>query len=101
MFFDETFTIGKKRMRKFSELVQKKGLNVKFNIRARVDTVDREVVRELKKAGLRSIHMGVEAGTDRLLKIMNKQITDMNLVMGHMAGNVNQISRPMKMFPFP
>lgn len=75
VFFDETFTIGKKRMLKFSEEVQRRGLNVKFNIRARVDTVDREVVRALKQAGLRSIHMGVEAGTDRLLKIMNKQIT--------------------------
>ncbi len=75
VFFDETFTIGKKRMRHFSEEVQRRGLNVKFNIRARVDTVDREVVRSLKKAGLRSIHMGVEAGTNRVLKIMNKQIT--------------------------
>ena len=75
VFFDETFTIGKRRMIKFSEEVQRRGLKVKFNIRARVDTVDRDVVRALKKAGLRSIHMGVEAGTDRVLKIMNKQIT--------------------------
>lgn len=75
VMFDETFTIGKKRMQRFSELVLQKGLNVKFNIRARVDTVDRETLRLLKAAGLRSIHMGVEAGTDRVLKIMNKQIT--------------------------
>ena len=75
VFFDETFTIGKKRMMKFSEEVRRRDLKVKFNIRARVDTVDRDVVRALKKAGLRSIHMGVEAGTDRVLKIMNKQIT--------------------------
>jgi anaerobic magnesium-protoporphyrin IX monomethyl ester cyclase len=75
VFFDETFTIGKRRMRKFAEEIGRRNLKVKFNIRARVDTVDREVVRALKKAGLRSIHMGVEAGTDRVLKIMNKQIT--------------------------
>jgi len=75
VFFDETFTIGKRRMRKFSEEVQRRNLKVKFNIRARVDTVDREVLIWLKAAGLRSIHMGVEAGTDRVLKIMNKQIT--------------------------
>ena len=75
VFFDETFTIGRKRMRKFSEEVLRRGVKVNFNIRARVDTVDREVLRGLKKAGLRSIHMGVEAGTDRVLKIMNKQIT--------------------------
>ena len=55
--------------------VLRRNVKVKFNIRARVDTIDREVVRLLKRAGLRSIHMGVEAGTDRVLKIMNKQIT--------------------------
>ena len=46
VMFDETFTIGKKRMRKFSEEVTRRNLKVKFNIRARVDTVDREVVRK-------------------------------------------------------
>ena len=63
-----------KRMRDYSEEILRRNLEIKFNIRARVDTVDREVVRLLKRAGLRSIHMGVEAGTDRVLKIMNKQI---------------------------
>lgn len=75
VMFDETFTIGKKRMRTFCEEILRRNLQVKFNIRARVDTVDREVLALLKRAGLRSIHMGVEAGTDRVLKIMNKQIT--------------------------
>ena len=75
VMFDETFTIGKKRMRTLAEEILKRNLKVRFNIRARVDTVDREVLTLLKRAGLRSIHMGVEAGTDRVLKIMNKQIT--------------------------
>ncbi len=75
VMFDETFTIGKKRMRSLTEEILKRDVKVKFNIRARVDTVDRETLTLLKRAGLRSIHMGVEAGTDRLLKIMNKQIT--------------------------
>lgn len=75
VMFDETFTIGKKRMKKLADEILRRNLKVKFNIRARVDTVDRDVLTWLKKAGLRSIHMGVEAGTDRVLKIMNKQIT--------------------------
>jgi radical SAM superfamily enzyme YgiQ (UPF0313 family) len=37
--------------------------------------VDREMLVALKGAGLRSIHMGVEAGTDHLLQIMRKGIT--------------------------
>jgi radical SAM superfamily enzyme YgiQ (UPF0313 family) len=75
VMFDETFTIGRKRMRTLSEEILRRNLKVKFNIRARVYTVDRETLQLLKRAGLRSIHMGVEAGTDRVLKIMNKQIT--------------------------
>lgn len=75
VMFDETFTIGKKRMRTLAEEILRRNLKVRFNIRARVDTVDREILTLLKRAGLRSIHMGVEAGTDRVLKIMNKQIT--------------------------
>ena len=75
VMFDETFTIGRRRMRQLAEEILRRDLKVRFNIRARVDTVDREVLTLLKRAGLRSIHMGVEAGTDRVLKIMNKQIT--------------------------
>jgi anaerobic magnesium-protoporphyrin IX monomethyl ester cyclase len=75
VMFDETFTIGKKRMLRFADEVLRRDLKVRFNIRARVDTVDREVLEALKAAGLRSIHMGVEAGTDRMLEIMNKGIT--------------------------
>lgn len=75
IMFDETFTVGKARMRRFTEEVLRRNLKVRFNIRARVDTVDEEMLAALKRAGLRSIHMGVEAGTDRLLRIMNKQIT--------------------------
>ncbi len=75
VMFDETFTIGKKRMERFANEVLRRNVKVNFNIRARVDTVDKDVLTWLKAAGLRSIHMGVEAGTDRVLKIMNKQIT--------------------------
>jgi anaerobic magnesium-protoporphyrin IX monomethyl ester cyclase len=75
VFFDETFTIGKKRMRTFADESPAPRLKVKFNIRARVDTVDREVVRLLKRAGSARSTWASKAGTDRVLKIMNKQIT--------------------------
>ncbi len=75
VMFDETFTMGKKRMLQLAEELGRRDLKVRFNIRARVDTVDRDVLRALKGVGLRSIHMGVEAGTDRMLRIMKKGIT--------------------------
>lgn len=34
------------------------------------------------------------------IQLLNRQITDMNVIMGYMSGNVNQMVKPMKMFPF-
>lgn len=34
------------------------------------------------------------------MQLLNKQFTDMNITVGHMAGNVRQMSKPMKMLPF-
>jgi methyl-accepting chemotaxis protein len=35
------------------------------------------------------------------MHILNNQFTDMNRTVGHMSGNVNQMAKPMKAFPFP
>ncbi len=75
VIFDETFTVGRARVMKFCEEVIDRGLHVAFNIRARVDAVDRPMLEALKEAGCRSIHMGVEGGSQRMLDIMRKGIT--------------------------
>ena len=40
-----------------------------------MDTVDEGLLKELKKAGCQRIHYGVEAGTEKILKVLNKGIT--------------------------
>ena len=34
------------------------------------------------------------------IQLLNRQITDMNVTMGYMSGNVNDMAKPMRMFPF-
>ena len=34
------------------------------------------------------------------MQILNNQFVDMNRTVGHMSGNVNQMAKPMKVFPF-
>ncbi len=75
VIFDETFTVGRARVMKFCEEIGRRGLRVAFNIRARVDAVDKPMLQALKDAGCRSIHMGVEGGSQRMLDIMRKGIT--------------------------
>ncbi len=75
VIFDETFTVGRERVMKFCREIQRRNLRVAFNIRARVDAVDRPMLEALKEAGCRSIHMGVEGGSQRMLDIMRKGTT--------------------------
>lgn len=75
VMFDETFTVGRSRVLKLCDEILNRKIKVEFNIRARVDTVDKPMLQALKAAGCRSIHMGVEGGSQRMLDIMKKGIT--------------------------
>lgn len=75
IFYDDTFTVNKKRVIEFCELVISKKLDITWNIRTRVDTVDEEMIIALKKAGCVGINYGVEAGNDKIMKNLKKGIT--------------------------
>lgn len=75
LFYDDTFTVVKRRTIEICKEIIRRDLKIVWDIRARVDTVDEEVLDHLKKAGCAGIHYGVEAGTQKILKILNKGIT--------------------------
>ena len=75
LIYDDTFTVVKKRVKDICKLVIENKFDIGFDIRARVDTIDEEMLILLKKAGCRGIHYGIEAGTDKILKVLNKGIT--------------------------
>jgi radical SAM superfamily enzyme YgiQ (UPF0313 family) len=56
------------------EIINKK-LDIGWDIRVRVDSVDEEMLKKLKQAGCERIHYGVEAGTEKILKVLRKGIT--------------------------
>ncbi len=74
-FADDLFTLKKEKVMAFCELMIKNKLPVKFRIQARVDCVDEEMLRALKKAGCDLIEYGAESGSDKVLKAMGKNIT--------------------------
>ena len=75
IIFDDVFTLNRERVMKICSLIREAGLRVRLDIRARVDNVDREMLEHLFKAGCRRIHFGIEAGTQRILDRMQKDIT--------------------------
>lgn len=56
LFYDDTFTVDRTRVVEICKLLIEKGLEIRWDIRARVDTVDDEVLAYLKKAGCEGIH---------------------------------------------
>lgn len=73
-FYDDTFTVDKRRVIEICNEILKRGLKISWDIRTRIDTVDIDLLKRLKEAGCERIHYGVEAGTERILKILRKEI---------------------------
>jgi radical SAM superfamily enzyme YgiQ (UPF0313 family) len=74
LFYDDTFTVNRKRVIEICNEIIDRKLNIRWDIRTRVDTVDEEMLAHLKNAGCEGIHYGIEAGTEKILKKLNKGI---------------------------
>ena len=59
----------------FCEEISRQKLNVKWACLARVDQVDKELIKSMKKAGLVKLWIGAESGSDRILQLLNKWVT--------------------------
>ena len=73
MFFDDNFIVEKKWVIDFCAKVEP--YDFKWECRARVDKVDRQLLRILHWAGCYRIRYGMESGDDEILKILRKDIT--------------------------
>jgi len=74
-FREDNFTLNKKRVFEFCNLILKKGIKIKWMCESRVDTLSYEMLSLMKRSGCELIYIGVEAGTQRLLDILKKGIT--------------------------
>jgi radical SAM superfamily enzyme YgiQ (UPF0313 family) len=74
-FYDDTFTLNRKRTLEFCNEVIERGLKFKWETPTRVDRVDLETLKLMKKAGCRRLRYGVESGRQHILDEMKKDIT--------------------------
>lgn len=73
--WDDTLTIVKSHVMDICDEILKRGLKIKWYARARVNTVDEEMIKKMKEAGCVRISFGVESGSPRMLKVIKKNIT--------------------------
>ncbi|OGS20350.1 MAG: hypothetical protein A3J83_02135 [Elusimicrobia bacterium RIFOXYA2_FULL_40_6] len=75
-YVEDNFFSSNERVVKLCELILKNGYeDILWGGSARADCVDPEVMKLAKKAGCRSITIGVESGSQRIIDILKKDIT--------------------------
>jgi len=74
IFYDDTFTVDKKRVHDICSDIIKRGLNIYWDCRTSVNAVDRDLIFHMVEAGCVGIHYGVEAGTAKIQKVINKNL---------------------------
>lgn len=71
-FLDDTFNVPKKRFREILRMMIEKRYGFRWNSFYRSDHGDEETIRLMKEAGCEGVFLGIESGSDAMLKAMNK-----------------------------
>ncbi len=75
-FTDDNFALNKERVLELCRLVDKNNLDIIIDIlNIRLDDVTEELLKQLKKIGVRSLYFGIESGNDKVLTRIKKGIT--------------------------
>jgi anaerobic magnesium-protoporphyrin IX monomethyl ester cyclase len=76
MFFvDDTFYVKKQAALEIAQALIDLKVGMPWGARARVNNLDQAMLEKFKESGCQRLHIGVEAGTDRVLKTLQKNIT--------------------------
>jgi anaerobic magnesium-protoporphyrin IX monomethyl ester cyclase len=70
--YDSSFTIDNQRVLMICQEIVKRGLKVSWTVRSRVDTVNKDLLRTMAKAGCNTIMYGIENGNAGILRALNK-----------------------------
>ncbi|PIU42087.1 MAG: hypothetical protein COS99_02075 [Candidatus Omnitrophica bacterium CG07_land_8_20_14_0_80_42_15] len=74
-FGDDNFTFFKERVYEICDEIERRGLkdlDLRCGNGVRADKVDRQLLKRMKEVGFSYIGLGVEAGNNRMLKILKK-----------------------------
>lgn len=75
VFYDDTFSADRERVRAIADLILSRGLRVAWDVRARVSDLKADDYKLCRRAGMSRAHFGVESGDPEILKSLRKGIT--------------------------
>ncbi len=75
IFYDDSFTLDKKRILKLCQLMRDEKIGLPWSCETRVNLVDEELLSSMKSAGCYKVSYGVESGSQKILDTLRKDIT--------------------------
>lgn len=74
-FYDDVFTLDKRRTYAIADGILRRGLKICWTCESRVNLVDKDLLRHIKQAGCYSIAYGIESGSQKMLDVLDKDAT--------------------------
>ena len=100
--FDDTFTLLPERTIDICKGIIERKLDIGWNCMTRVDKINIDITKLMKKAGCYEIGFGIESGSDRVLKLIKKGVTKDQIRRGvKLAKDVGIDVRGFFMMGFP
>ena len=73
-FSHDAFTVDKKLVYAICDELERNNLNIRWRCTSRIDCLTEELILKMKNAGLVEIELGIETGSPRMQKIINKNL---------------------------
>lgn len=74
-FCDDNFLVDRERFFQLAELFEKDSLKCNIGFSARIELVNEEILTKAKEMGTKSIFFGIESGSEKMLKKLNRRYT--------------------------
>jgi len=71
-FVDDTFNVPEGRFKQIMRMMVRNGYQFRWNASLRADYVDAESIELMRRSGCEGVFLGVESGSEKILKTMNK-----------------------------
>ena len=81
-FRDDTFTVARKRTLEICRLLRERVPGIAWRCDTRADCIDEELAWAMRRAGCVQANVGIESGSERILKMIKKGETKEQIVQG-------------------
>ena len=88
-FSDDNFSSNIKRLRKLANLMALKGMTLDIGIMGRIDFYNSEIAELYKTMGIKSISVGIESGSERMIRILKGETFSKSKIAANINSMVN------------